>query len=573
MNPIIRPIFYLMNQLSYRSKFVLLASLFAIPLVLFSGQLAYTLHQEANQAKLTKTGLNYLQKATSLIADLETLRDISVITSWQSEIQLNEQFETAKLNAIQKITQIKTYSDSEKHLVFLTKLQNAISTNGLIRGNESEGIDGVYEHAHILISQAYSWRTRLSYAFVSRSRNSANIIDTINLLNESEVYLHALGQARTFGSMYLEQKFIDSYGISVLEKTYQTLSQLIDLVDVKADEYKDLISAHPEINSENIKQYFTGARERLYQELIESLSLTGNSLEYYSELTKVFELVYQHNLLLFELSENFLEKDYQESLQRLTIFYTSVGLMILLIAYVYIGLYSTVNLAVRSLMRSARKVAEGKYSEPIRTQTRDELSSVAAAMDTMRLSIQEREEKLAFMGQTDGLTKLFNRQYFDSALEVSLANSLRHHTPFTLVMIDIDHFKSINDTYGHQTGDDCLKQISALLQHQYQRKTDVVARYGGEEFIAILYGSNLEEAEEQTEALRAEIESCPIQSGQNTIYLTASFGLAALVSPNMCTASELIALADTLLYQSKHTGRNRLSSGYFSEDNSKRANE
>jgi len=567
MNPITRPIFYLMNQLSYRSKFVLIASLFAIPLVFFAGQLAYTYHQEASQIKLTRTGLNYLEQATYLIEDLETLRDLSVIVSTQRESMLIEKVEGVKLSALKKITKMKTFAIPEKHLSFLTELETIIQNDTFVRGNE-EGIEGVYEQAHSLINQTYSWRTKLSYAFISRSHNSTNIIDTLNLLNESEIYLHALGQTRAFGSLYVEQTFIDSYGASVLEKTYSTLSKLIDLIDVKAEEYQELINLYPEITPSNVKRNLGEALERFYQALIVTYTPSGNPTEFYNDITKTYEQTYQQNHLLFQLLDNVLDKDYQESKHRLFVFYASVGLMILLISYVYLGLYTSMNAAIRSLMYSARKVAAGTYNEPIHTHTKDELSSVAAAMDAMRLSIQEREEKLAFMGQTDGLTKLYNRQYFDTALDLSLANSLRQHTPFTLVMIDIDNFKSINDTYGHQTGDECLRQVARLIKDQYQRKTDVVARYGGEEFIAILYGSNLEEAIEQSETLRTTIASHKIKSDEKIIQLTASFGLAALASPEMSTSSDLIALADVLLYQSKHTGRNRLSAAYYSASNS-----
>jgi len=572
MNPITRPIFYLMNQLSYRSKFVLIASLFAVPLMLFAGQLAYTYHQAANQVNLTRTGLNYLEQVTHLIEDLETLRDLSVIASTQRESMLVDRVTITKQSALKKITQIKKLALPEKHLSFLIELEETIQNRGLIRGNEA-GIEGVYEQAHTVIHQAYSWRTKLSYSFISRARNSANIIDTLNLLNESEIYLHALGQTRAFGSLYVEQKFIDSYGSAVLEKTYATLSKLIDLVDVKAEEYQELIRIYPEIKPSTVKRNLGEALDRFYQALILTYSPSGNPIKFYDDITKTYELTYQQNHLLFELLDKVLEEEHRESKRRLSVFYLSVGLMILLIAYIYLGLYNSMNSAVRSLMRSARKVAAGDYSDPIHTHTKDELSSVAAAMDAMRLSIQEREAKLAFMGQTDGLTKLYNRQYFDSALELSLANSLRQHTPFTLVMIDIDHFKSINDTYGHQTGDECLKQFARLVQDQYQRKTDVVARYGGEEFIAILYGSSLEEAIEQTEALRSNIASHEIKSGDKVIQLTASFGLAALATPEKSTSSDLIALADALLYQSKHTGRNRISAAYYAENSAKSSNQ
>ena len=182
----------------------------------------------------------------------------------------------------------------------------------------------------------------------------------------------------------------------------------------------------------------------------------------------------------------------------------------------------------------------------------------ASAMENMRLSIQEREARLELMSQTDGLTKLHNRPFFDKAMEISLANSRRNLTQLTLVMIDIDHFKSINDAYGHQAGDLCLQKIAGLLRGQYKRSTDVVARYGGEEFIAILYGQSLDEAFEQTEKLRQAIEAETIHHAGNEIKLTASFGLATMVPPAAIDSLDLIGMADAALYKAKDEGRKLL---------------
>jgi diguanylate cyclase (GGDEF)-like protein len=183
----------------------------------------------------------------------------------------------------------------------------------------------------------------------------------------------------------------------------------------------------------------------------------------------------------------------------------------------------------------------------------------------MRINIKEREEKLALISQTDGLTQLSNRKFFDQALQISLANSRRNMTPLTIVMMDIDFFKKVNDKYGHLSGDDCLIKIAKLMQAQFKRQTDVVARYGGEEFIAILYGQDLEEAIFQTEKLRSLIENTTMVSGQHSFRITASFGLASLMPPEEAEAQDLIALADTLLYKSKDKGRNRLSSEHYSK--------
>ena len=183
MNPIIKPAFHLMNRLSYRHKLMLISSLFAIPLLLFSVQLAYSFHQEASQAKLTKSGLSYLQKASYLIEDLETLRDITVITSWQSLTALDKNFKNAKLSALSKITSLKNQTSSETNDDFLYQLEKTLNENNFVRGNESESIDGVFDAAHQLVNQAYGWRRKLSYSFVSRSRNNPDIVAIINKLS------------------------------------------------------------------------------------------------------------------------------------------------------------------------------------------------------------------------------------------------------------------------------------------------------------------------------------------------------------------------------------------------------
>ena len=157
-------------------------------------------------------------------------------------------------------------------------------------------------------------------------------------------------------------------------------------------------------------------------------------------------------------------------------------------------------------------------------------------------------------------------QYFDDALDLALANSRRNPTPLTLVMVDIDRFKALNDEYGHQTGDECLRQISKLMREQFQRQTDIVARYGGEEFIAILYGQTLSEATLRTEQLREAIETNKVKLDDKEISVTASFGLAALIPPEVCQNKELVGLVDTLLYQSKKEGKNRLSAAHYNQD-------
>jgi diguanylate cyclase (GGDEF)-like protein len=158
----------------------------------------------------------------------------------------------------------------------------------------------------------------------------------------------------------------------------------------------------------------------------------------------------------------------------------------------------------------------------------------------------------------DGLTKAFNKKYFGDRLESEFTYSIRHGSPLTLVMFDIDHFKKINDTYGHQGGDTVLSELSALMQMSL-RAEDVFARYGGEEFAIICRGSDLAQGQVVGERLRRAAESRTFSHDGKVISITISVGLAGLPDAAIKDAAALVSAADAALYKSKQGGRNRVS--------------
>ena len=158
----------------------------------------------------------------------------------------------------------------------------------------------------------------------------------------------------------------------------------------------------------------------------------------------------------------------------------------------------------------------------------------------------------------DALTGVFNRRYFDDQLPTALSYSARHKIPFTLLIIDIDHFKKVNDTYGHQAGDETLRMIGKLL-NQSTREEDVVVRYGGEEFAIIVLGTNAKGGWIMAEHQRQQLEKTPIKIAENQfLRVTASIGVAT-ISPGVRVSPEMvIEIADKNLYQAKSDGRNRV---------------
>ena len=162
----------------------------------------------------------------------------------------------------------------------------------------------------------------------------------------------------------------------------------------------------------------------------------------------------------------------------------------------------------------------------------------------------------------DGLTRAFNKKDFLDRLESEFRFAKRHGTPLALVMLDIDHFKRINDTHGHIAGDQVLATLARRIQETI-RTEDVFARYGGEEFAIILRALDSARAMAMAERLRQVIEGIEIKTGQTVVPLTVSLGVAGYPDCNVPDPMALIAVADEALYAAKRGGRNRSQAAVF----------
>ncbi|RJP78453.1 MAG: diguanylate cyclase [Desulfobacteraceae bacterium] len=167
------------------------------------------------------------------------------------------------------------------------------------------------------------------------------------------------------------------------------------------------------------------------------------------------------------------------------------------------------------------------------------------------------EKKLINMNTRDGLTGIFNRRYLETKLEEEFDRHIRYNRPLSLIMLDIDHFKGINDNYGHQAGDFILKSLATLIDERI-RVVDIVARYGGEEFCCLLPETTAESALALAEFLRMGVEAEIYHFKDKSIKITISQGVSDLNS-NVDTAEMLLKLADDGLYEAKRAGRNKVS--------------
>ncbi|HEX8235699.1 MAG TPA: sensor domain-containing diguanylate cyclase [Abditibacteriaceae bacterium] len=180
------------------------------------------------------------------------------------------------------------------------------------------------------------------------------------------------------------------------------------------------------------------------------------------------------------------------------------------------------------------------------------LSQTLSELRRTQVQLEAVNSRLEVLAVTDELTSLLNRRAFDERLAHEIKRATRYKKPLSLILLDVDHFKSYNDSYGHPAGDYLLKQVAQLLKKQ-ARETDFAARYGGEEFAVILPDTDEAGALVLAERLRSSIET----TMQIKRAVTASFGTASLQT-NICDSAALISAADSALYHSKQHGRNRV---------------
>jgi diguanylate cyclase (GGDEF)-like protein len=179
------------------------------------------------------------------------------------------------------------------------------------------------------------------------------------------------------------------------------------------------------------------------------------------------------------------------------------------------------------------------------------------ALEERERELLEMNERLRYMSLTDGLTGLDNRRHLNERIDEMFQHAQRLSEPFSIVMCDLDKFKSVNDTYGHQAGDEVLKQLASILKEE-AREIDRVGRYGGEEFMLLLPGTVLDAAVTFAERVRKHVERHTFTFPGGSTKRTASFGVAGWPHPKIADSDTLVRMADDALYVAKETGRNRV---------------
>jgi len=205
----------------------------------------------------------------------------------------------------------------------------------------------------------------------------------------------------------------------------------------------------------------------------------------------------------------------------------------------------------------AQMLSNLRYGHHMEQEVRERTSELEGALEEMA-HLKHRYQELSMI---DELTGIHNRRYFFPEATASLANALRYRQPFSLMMIDLDRFKNVNDSYGHDTGDKVLRVAAALLKGQ-TREGDVIARFGGEEFIMVLPNTDRRGATQLAERILESLRTVAFNSGDTSIHVTACIGISSLngtESPDQKDLLEqLLREADRALYFGKNSGRDQV---------------
>jgi len=222
------------------------------------------------------------------------------------------------------------------------------------------------------------------------------------------------------------------------------------------------------------------------------------------------------------------------------------GIEILLLSWV---------LAVRySEQRKERLQAERRYNRELAESVDERTFELQVALRELQDVNTELEQK----NTEDPLTGLYNRRYFQQHLDRELRRTLRRELPLALLMIDVDHFKPVNDTHGHLAGDQILQQLAGLMQKHAKRAADIVCRYGGEEFAIILPETDLQEAEIFAKQLLEQVRETEFETNAGLLKITFSVGVISTSARVFDNVDELFKAADDALYAAKHDGRDRV---------------
>ncbi len=562
-NIAISPALALMKRLRYSYKFLLISAFFAVPLMLSVAQLVLELEANIEEADQQRLAIIKLQEINQLLQSQENLRDLGVLHFLLNDDTLAQRFSDKKRRVLKHLhTLIQQSEQSASQKSALLNLQQKSTDFQIMPGMEAVRIRVLFDNAQQFVDLAQDYRRTILNQSGLLSGEHPEIFALLDLVSSDlPNVLEAMGEVRVFGVYYLHVNYLDSGGIETTDLLYQSLDQAHHNLTRKLD---SLRQEYPHLKTllapEVLTQPIGVARDELDSALIQAFTLDKEWRLFEQRLHSQIDQLYQAIDQILQRVDRQLSDLREQESQRLALFLGGLGLLILLFLVLFYVLYRSLHETIVQLRQAALAVARGNYELAFTVDTKDEMRELALAMEEMRIQLKTREDKLYLISTTDALTGLRNRKYFDETLAREWMRATRCQHPLSILLIDVDHFKAVNDTYGHQTGDLVLQEIAAHLMHTMTRSMDVVTRYGGEEMAVLLPETPLDGAWHLAEQLRQRVEQADYNSDEHRLKITISIGIATCIPTPQTQAKELVSEADQALYRAKAEGRNRCQS-------------
>jgi diguanylate cyclase (GGDEF)-like protein len=379
--------------------------------------------------------------------------------------------------------------------------------------------------------------------------------------------------------MYVVDAFVDSHlaAVNTLATTFpnsdfslpvQTVLNATAFYEyVITDKNNMILFASPKLELVTLSQFSYQPSENLLIDKIPELTFQNNKYLYYQSITQhewTITVLTSPNIVTQVISKNFY-------ILAACLFITFVVFAIIANQLSKRITLPLVNLANHFNDSSASEdmVSEAEISDEMKKVTDKLINSREIMLNFQQhlsLQVQDKTKQLTTLNnqlynlaQKDGLTNLLNRSGFDDLANTTFRNCVRNHIPLSMVLIDIDDFKQINDTYGHPFGDTCIISISKTFNRFCKRTTDLLGRYGGEEFIILLSGGDIEEHHELTKRIHRAVQKTKVSSEDIVVRMTISIGVSSMGSNYGMSFEGLVKSADEQLYKSKRTGKNKIS--------------
>ena len=555
------PAVLLMSRLTYVSKFAVATALFAVPLILVViNEAVEHFHKiELLERKLIAVErLDDIQKVSRHIAVIRNNRARTLLQSNPLINSDSDKHKTAVLDALDVLESRPSIARNNLIKLAISNLAVAVISGRANGGTEGDSIYSVFGSGNDVVVQAH----RLGVLVVSEG-GLLNDDDVLSLniasflMAELQEPLENFGKIESFGAYFLEKGYLDSQSVLVfssiftqLDASYlvmgQNLSSIFerfksanqtDVIDISLLEVisefqefsEDVIILDPELEM----------TDAVYR--IECQRLLGSMYKFQDQLIEYLEYRYQARVSELKTDQ------WQTAL--------SIGVLVFGAMYLFMGIFYSVEHSLLQLITAAGRVSNGDLDTKVEIKTRDELYQLACVFEEMRIQLKARDQALFDLAITDGLTGLFNRKYFNDCLSLGLKNASRSNSDLTLIIIDIDFFKNLNDTYGHQVGDTCLVEMGRILTTVLERETDLAFRYGGEEFAVILPNMSSENCMGMVRKVWQAIRESEVIVGVEALSFTASLGVASSDLVGAYDMFSLIQAADKALYIAKDKGR------------------